>query len=73
MLWCGNNPNITDIIKWQQKNVPTDLAVKAFRYHSCWAGLKLGDMLEVSRVFEMQGSPCYMVEIDNFWKIDSHT
>jgi len=42
-------------------------------YHNIFMAFDFADMLEVSRVFELQGSLCYMVEIDNFWKIDSHT
>jgi len=29
------------------KKSPTDLAIGAFRYHNCWAGLKTDDMLDI--------------------------
>jgi hypothetical protein len=48
-----NFTNIADIIKWQRKNAPSDLATRVFRYHNCWAGLKAGDMLEISKVLTL--------------------
>jgi hypothetical protein len=52
MLWCGNNPKITDLLRILQihqycryhqvaiKNAPTDTATEALKYHNRRAGLE---------------------------------